>query len=310
MGKDYFVVDCHCHLYRSEQQGWQGRAIYDRYDRGGTLEQLLRYMNEAGVDQCWVINAWPTQGLIQAGMSRLPKELAGKQLEEAKVKVREEVGAKLNRANDWLCSTTTIAPGKVVPLVALDPFLGSEWMVKDIEDKYKKGARGVKMITTWGEFYPSDRVMWPAYAKLQELGMVVLSHSGGSNVLFEVKGTDYASPRYWDEALAAFPKLNVVLAHLGYHWMIGYGTKEQAERIRLAKHYPNVHFDLSQNNEFGFSPFHEKIIRDIGIDRVVWASDWHSHRATLSLEGFKRTSFTEAEKRKILSENARRLIKA
>ena len=186
MAEDYFIVDTHVHLYRNERQGWQGRAIYDRIDIGGSLEQLLRYMDEAGIAQSWVINAWPTMGLIQAEEARLPAELSEKELEEAKSKAREEVGAKLGRANDWLCSTAAIAQGRLVPLVALDPFLGSEWMVKDIEDKYKKGARGVKMICTWGEFYPNDHVMWPAYVKMAELGMVVLAHSGGSNVLFEV----------------------------------------------------------------------------------------------------------------------------
>jgi predicted TIM-barrel fold metal-dependent hydrolase len=267
-------------------------------------------MDEGGIDQAWVINAWPTQGLIQAGETKLPPGLSGSDLEEAKAKVREDVGAKLGRANDWLCSTTTMAPGRVIPLIALDPFLGSEWMVKDIEDKYKKGARGVKIISTWGEFYPDDRTMWPAYEKMAELGMVVLAHSGGSNVLFEVEAIDYATPKHWNEPLAAFPNLKVVLAHLGYHWMFGYGGQEQKERLELAEKYPNIYFDLSQNNEFGYSTFEEEMIRQFGVDRVLWASDWHAHRGIMSLEGLRSCGLTEEEKRKVLGENARRLIGA
>lgn len=307
MADDYFVVDAHVHLYRSERQGWLGRAIYDRLDIGGTLEQLLRYMDEAGVAQSWVINAWPTQGLLQAGEAKLPKDLAGDALAEARKNVKGEVRAKLERVNDWLCSTTTMAPGRVVPLIGLDPFLGSEWMVGELEDKFKKGAKGVKLIPTWGEFYPNDRVMWPAYEKMIELDMVMLSHSGASNVLFDVGGTDYASPRYWTDVLVDFPKLKLVLAHLGYHWSFGYGTSEQAERVELAKRFPNVYFDLSQNNEFGYSSFEEEMIREVGVDRVLWASDWHAHRAIMGLEGVKNCGLTVAEKRKILGETARRL---
>ncbi|MBI2868546.1 MAG: amidohydrolase [Chloroflexi bacterium] len=310
MGKDYYVIDCHCHLYRSELQGWQGRAIYDRFDRGGTLEQLVRYMDELGIDQCWVINAWPTVGLIQAGEAKLPKDLKGQALEEARAKVREEVAAKMNRANDWLCSTAQTAPGRVVPLPALDPFMGAEWTVKDLEDKYQKGARGVKMISTWGEFYPNDRRLWPTYARMQELGMVVLSHSGGSNTLFEVKGTDYAQPKYWNEVLETFPRLNVVLAHMGFHWMTGYGTQEQKERIEMVRRFPNIYFDLSQNNEYGFHQFEVDMIREIGVDRCVWASDWHAHKSAISLEGLKMSTLSEIEKRKILGETARRLVSA
>lgn len=310
MENSYFIVDTHCHLFRTEKQGWQGRAIYDRYDRGGTLEQLIRYMNEAGVNQVWAINAWPTAGLVQASESRLPKDLSIESAEQAKKNIKEDVGARLCRANDWLCSAGAGSGGRIIPFVGLDPFLGSEWIVKDIEDKYGKGARGVKVIPTWGEFYPDDRVFWPAYAKLSELGMVILSHSGGSNVLFEVKGTDYASPRYWDRVLESFPKLKVVLAHLGYHWMAGYGTQEQQERLDLVNKYPNVYFDLSQNNEYGFGKFEEDMIREIGVDRCLWGSDWHAHKSILSLEGLKRTGLSQADKRKILGGNALRLISA
>ncbi len=308
MPKDYFIVDTHCHLYRTEQQGWQGRAIYDRYDRGGTLEQLLRYMDEAGIDQAWAVNAWPTVGLIQAGEAKLTRGLTGSEMEQARAGVKQDVGAKLNRANEWICAAGTMAPGRVIPFIALDPFLGSDWMVKDIEDKHRKGALGVKMIPTWGDFYPDDPVLWPAYARLAELGMVVVAHSGGSNALFEVKGTEYASPRHWDKALAAFPKLKVVLAHLGYHWMIGYGRQQQQERLELVRRYPNVYFDLSQNNEYGFTRYEEDMVREIGVDRCVWGSDWHAHKATISLEGFKRSGLSEIEKCKILGENARRLV--
>ncbi|MBI2869979.1 MAG: amidohydrolase [Chloroflexi bacterium] len=307
MSKEFFTVDCHCHLYRNEKQGWNGRAIYDRMDRGGTLEQLTRYMDETGVDQSWVINAWPTQGLIQAGEARIPKDLTGEKLAEARAAVREEVGARLARANDWLCSTAALAPGRVVPLIGMDPFLGAEWMVREMEDKYRKGARGIKLIATWGEFYPNDKRMWPLYQKLIDLDLVILSHSGASNTLFAVVGTDYASPRYWAEPLAAFPKLKLVLAHLGFHWAFGYGNREQDERLELCKKYPNVYFDLSQNLELGYSGVEEDMIRRFGAERLVWASDWHTHCATFNLQGLRRSKLSAEEKRMILGENARRL---
>ncbi|MBI2869038.1 MAG: amidohydrolase [Chloroflexi bacterium] len=310
MSQDYFIVDCHVHLYRTERQGWMGRAINNRFDKGGTLEQLLRYMDEGGVAQSWVINAWPTKGLIQAGEARIPKELKGSALEEARQQVSDDVKARLERANEWLCSTAALAPGRVAPFIGLDPYWGADWMVREIEDKHRKGAKGVKLIPTWGEFYPNDRAMWPAYARMVELGMVILSHCGGSSTLFKVAFTDCALPKFWDEPLREFPKLNVVLAHTGYYRSLGYGTVEHREKLELTKKYPNVYFDLSQNNEFGYGQFQENMVRALGVEKVVWASDWHAHRALMGLEGLKKANLSEAEKRLVLGENARRLVKA
>ncbi len=308
MGNEYVVVDCHCHVFKTELQGWQGRAIDNRYDKGGSLEQLLRYMDEAGISQAWGINAWPTMGMLQALEARLPKDLTGDGLLKAKAKVKDEVRGRLERANDWLCSTTTLAPGRVVPLIGLDPYFGSEWMVKELEDKFKKGAKGVKLIPTWGEFYPNDRRMWPAYAKMVELGMVILAHAGGADVLFSVTKTDYAFPKYWAEPLAEFPKLKVVLAHLAN--APGHGPEPQKQRLDLAKRYSNVYFDIAKRKyEKGFDRVAEDMIRQVGVDRVLWGTDWHTHVCILTLEALKRSGLTDEEKRKILGENAQRLIK-
>jgi predicted TIM-barrel fold metal-dependent hydrolase len=307
MNNNYFIVDCHCHLYRTEKQGWQGRAINYRWDKGGTSEQLLRCMDELGIDQAWAINSWPTLGLLQAGRAKISKDLSGKELEEAEAGVVEDVRGKLERANEWLSGTAAATGGRFIPFIGLDPYWGPDWMVGELEDKNKKGAKGVKLIPTWGEFYPNDRRMWPAYAKMAELGMVMLSHSGGSDTLFEVGKTDYAMPRNWADVLSDFPNLKVVLAHLGYAYGPAYGPELQKERYALAERFPNVYFDLSWVNEHGYTAFQVNMIRHVGVDRCVWGTDWHAHRSAFGLVGLLQSALTEDEKRKILGENARRL---
>ncbi|MFC2031877.1 hypothetical protein ACFLUS_00660 [Chloroflexota bacterium] len=41
------------------------------------------------------------------------------------------------------------------------------------------------------------------------------------------------------------------------------------------------------------------------IERVLWGSDWHAHKAIMGLEGFKQSRLSDIEKREILGENAR-----
>jgi predicted TIM-barrel fold metal-dependent hydrolase len=180
-------------------------------------------------------------------------------------------------------------------------------MVQELEMRFEEQARGVKLIPSWGSYYPHSPEMWPVYKKMEELGMVLLSHSGGVDALFEVEGEDYAFPANWSPVLEDFPGLNIVLAHLGYVWP--YGPEPLEQQMQLAKKYSNVHFDISCAFEEGYTKTNEDFIREVGVDKVMWASDWHAHRAAMGLQSLKRSGLSEEEKRKILSENARCLIK-
>ena len=92
------------------------------------------------------------------------------------------------------------------------------------------------------------------YQKCQELGLPILSDSGPwphSHLVFMYPNPlgykpyedemSYAEPKNWAKVLEAFPKLTIILAHIGSAWW--------DERIELAQKYPNVYFDTSQ----GFS---------------------------------------------------------
>jgi predicted TIM-barrel fold metal-dependent hydrolase len=72
------------------------------------------------------------------------------------------------------------------------------------------GGRGVKLHGAVPGIAMSDERLWPIYAACQELGVSIIGHSGPDR-----GGAGFAEPRAFGEALARFPDLNIVLAHLG-----------------------------------------------------------------------------------------------
>jgi predicted TIM-barrel fold metal-dependent hydrolase len=166
--------------------------------------------------------------------------------------------------------------------------------------------------------------MWPVYEKCQELGLPIVADSGlwpASHVLVEypspVKSSDaaeridYAEPKNWARVLAAFPRLTVILAHLGSPWW--------DERVELAQEYPNVYFDTSQGfTAPGLIPYSPhrglaeedavRVFRKIGVERILFGTDFPAIPFQPQLEQLLRLPFSEEEKRMILSENAKRIL--
>ncbi|GAA3752944.1 putative TIM-barrel fold metal-dependent hydrolase [Spinactinospora alkalitolerans] len=305
------VVDTHVHLCRTTQEGWNARTIEDRWDRGGDLAQLNRYMAEADVASSWIINAWPTEAMGQAMRARAPQDLSEEDRAALEKRMLEQQRERCDRKNAWLCQVAAANPKKFAALIGgIDPYFGADWVEDQVVKYHAAGARGVKIISTWGQYYPSDPALERAFAKIEELDLVILAHSGGlDGHVGEAEHDDYAFPVQWRPVLERHPKLKVVMAHLGYlQPLTGYGTEMHDQRVQMARDFENVYFDLSCGFEEGFDEVGIESVRQVGVDRCLWASDWHSHRAILGLQGVKRSLLTDDEKAAILGENARRVL--
>ena len=170
----------------------------------------------------------------------------------------------------------------------------------------------MKIISTWGQYYPTDPALEDVWKGVEDLNLVVLAHAGGlDGHVSVIKDTDYAMPVVWRPVLEKHPRIRILMAHLGYlQPLTGYGDETQRQRVEMARDFPNVYFDLSCGHEEGFDEDSIRMVRDVGVDRVLWASDWHTHRPLLTIQGIKRSLLDEDEKRAILGGNARKLIPA
>ena len=85
------------------------------------------------------------------------------------------------------------------------------------------------------DFYADDPLAFPVYQRAQDLGIPILFHAGmswepGSRL-------KYGHPLRFEDVAADFPKLNIVLAHLAWPWVV--------DAVALALKYPNVYLDTS-----------------------------------------------------------------
>jgi predicted TIM-barrel fold metal-dependent hydrolase len=111
-------------------------------------------------------------------------------------------------------------------------------VVPQIESLAAGGARGVKMHRPRRDW--DDAAYFPVYQKLQDLGLVVLFHTGivaGTSDEPEPSSMARMRPSFLHTIARSFPRLRIQGAHLGNPWY-----EEAAEAARWER---NLFFDLT-----------------------------------------------------------------
>jgi predicted TIM-barrel fold metal-dependent hydrolase len=94
------------------------------------------------------------------------------------------------------------------------------------------GAKLFKMHVQVGVFSPDDEVLDPAWQALEEAGVPIVIHAGSAPLPGK-----YTGPTAVGNVLARFPKLKLVIAHMG--------MPEYDEFADLAEQYDNVFLDTT-----------------------------------------------------------------
>ena len=80
---------------------------------------------------------------------------------------------------------------------------------------------GIKLYTGYRHFYPNDPRCVPIYKLCIKFNVPVIFHSGDTLSDFEIKAKiKYSHPLHIDEVATDFPKLKIIIAHLGNPWLI------------------------------------------------------------------------------------------
>ena len=135
--------------------------------------------------------------------------------------------------NTWIFESCSPYPDKIIPFMGVDPQRGESAlrMLEHFTSKYD--ARGVKVYPSTG-WYPNEDRVRSFFDKIDDLGLVVITHAGAAWGPLDDKFTE---PRFWSDVLARYPDTKVVLAHLGGKW--------RAQTYELCAKYPNCYTDVS-----------------------------------------------------------------
>ncbi|MGH8058667.1 MAG: amidohydrolase family protein, partial [Candidatus Entotheonellia bacterium] len=168
-------------------------------------------------------------------------------------------------------------------------------------------ARGIALFPSLHGFYGNDRRVWPVYEMAQSFGLPILAQTGDAGEAPPTGRGHWGRPRYFADVAGAFPKLILILAHLGQ----GY----ESEIAVLTRRHPNVYTDtsmrLSRLGDPGKWTPAEAVtwLRLIGVDRILFGTKWPFFDPRQEIATIRDLPLTAEEKRKILGENARRALR-
>jgi predicted TIM-barrel fold metal-dependent hydrolase len=275
------AIDFHVHLPTPEWLDTSMRGYVEAaetYFRSKiarrTLAELARDYEE--LDVVAVLLAWDAE--TATGRPRVPNELVAQACKDH--------------------------PKTFVGFGSVDPLKGAR-AVAELERITDLGLKGVKLHPSLQAFAPDDERHWPLFERCEELGLVLLFHTGTSGIGAGQPGgqgirLDYSRPIRLDAVAASFPDLKIIAAHFGYPWHL--------ELLSMALHKSNIYIDIS-----GSAPRYipAEVLRDMKgrlQDQFLFGSDYPFILPKRCLDELSGLDLPEAVLQKVLLDNGKRLL--
>jgi predicted TIM-barrel fold metal-dependent hydrolase len=206
----------------------------------------------------------------------------------------EEIAEGAARNNDVL-----------IPFGSVDPRQGQAAVERAKRLVGDYGVRGLKLHPSLQGFAPNETTYYPLYAAMQELGAILLFHTGQTGIGAGLPGgrgikLRYSDPMLIDDVAADFPRLNIILAHPSVPWA--------DSSISIATHKANVFVDLS-----GWLPkyFPPQLVRAAGSylsKKALFGSDFPVITPDRWMKSFDELGIRPEARAEILKGNAARLL--
>jgi predicted TIM-barrel fold metal-dependent hydrolase len=242
----------------------------------------------------------------EKALAQLPADLSREAREKAGVQIREHLLQRMDHNNLWGCEIGRLHP-ELLPFINLDPILMDAVTIRQrVREAVGKGARGIALLPGLHGFYGNDRRVWPIYEMAQSFKLPILAQTGDAGTLPPGGRGHWGRPRYFGDVAVSFPRLQLILGHLGK----GY----ESEIAVLTRRYRNVYTETSMRlsglDEAGHWTPAEAVtwFRLIGIDRILLGTKWPLFDPRQVIETIRKLPLTPEEKRKILGENATRVL--
>ncbi|MCM4078707.1 amidohydrolase family protein [Paractinoplanes hotanensis] len=193
----------------------------------------------------------------------------------------------------------------LIPFASIDPHRGRAGVREARRLVRDHGVRGFKFHPSLQGFAPDDRMAYPLYEAIEELGVPALFHTGQTGIGAGVPGGGgvrlrYSNPMLVDDVAVDFPGLTIILAHPSFPW--------QDEALAVATHKPLVHIDLSGWSPKYFPPQLVRYANTLLKDKVMFGSDYPVLTPDRWLADFAALDIKPDVRPRILKDNAARLL--
>jgi uncharacterized protein len=193
----------------------------------------------------------------------------------------------------------------LIPFASIDPWKGKAGAreARRLVEQY--GVRGFKFHPNIQAFFPNDRMAYPLYETIEELGVPALFHTGQTGIGAGVPGgggirLKYSNPMHVDDVAADVPHMPIILAHPSFPW--------QDEALSVATHKPQVHIDLSGWSPKYFPPQLVQYSNTLLKEKVLFGSDYPVLTPDRWISDFDTLDIKPEVRPLILKDNAARLL--
>ncbi len=192
--------------------------------------------------------------------------------------------------NNFISDSVKNYPDRLIGFGAMHPDFG------DIEGETERiislGLKGIKLHSDFQKFNIDDKRAYPIY-EAAEGRLPILFHVGDPRY-------DYSSPERLLNIVKQFPRLTAIGAHFA-----GWSCWQKGAELFA---HSRIYTDCSSSLYALSSDEAAKIIRMIGVERVMWGTDYPMWDAKEELTRFDRLPLNDAEKERILYKNSEELL--
>ena len=252
------IVDVHTHLPTHEDEVPENDVKFESIMRSGEAVRITNSVDDylaamSPVDKSFLFDIAPRTGKAGGGTLENIYPLA------------KYVWADGMNHNDIASAIARRAPDRVIPFMSLHPY-DADWKSEYDRAVGDLDCRGIKLAPNYQNFDPISDEAFELFARLQTDGIPVIFHQGTSP-MWDAPLT-YTHPLTSDRVAMAFPKLKMVLAHLGHPW--------HADCAAVVRKHPNVWADVSGQFYRPYSFWQGmRLWYEWGVTgKILFASDW------------------------------------
>ena len=159
------------------------------------------------------------------------------------------------------------------------------------------GIKGIKLHPDYQNFFIDDAKMSEIYEAILKRGFVLIFHTGVDDGFGEPA---HASPERIKRVMPMFRGEKVVLAHMG-----GFRLWDRVYALLAGE---DVYFDTSCSAGFMTPEMFRRLVSAHGTDKILFATDTPWTKPADGIKEIKALDISDAEKEKIFSGNAKKLL--
>ena len=209
--------------------------------------------------------------------------------------------------NDYLAEAQRRHPDVFIAFGCIDPWKGKAALEEIKRCHEELGLRGIGELNPGRQhFHPHHKRFYPLWEECAKRKLIVLFHTGMMGAGAGTPGgmgfkLTYGRPiPGLDNVAADFPELTIIGAHPSWPW--------QEESLAIARHKANYYIDLSGWAPRYFPPSLVQYANTILQDKVLFGTDWPMISVERWLQEFEELPLKPEVRRKILLDNARKLL--